>query len=283
MPVQAPETVQARALSWLCPILACPACRGGLRVGDYGVDPLTCPKCGRSYGWHGPIPVLVEEAPDPDLMRLVHVWNRVAPVWRGNLGKPLKVLEASEVPLLDASSGVVLEIGCGDGRLFAAYEARGLKAIGLDFSVAMLERALEGGFPLVLADAHRVPLADASVDTVLVPFATVRYLDYGVFFAEASRVLKPGGVLGFTAWNALYNGAKDVLRHRASAWKGGRDVLWLRELLGPLRDAGFVLTRIAGVFSAPRWSPLRERVAVRVSGTLAARVARDIVVLARRP
>ena len=273
-----------RAVQWLYPLITCPACRSDLDVEEVGVEPIRCPACGRTYPWLDHIPVLVEQdTPDPRLLELAEAWNRAAPGWRLNLGKPAKVLAAAELPLLETASGLLLEIGCGDGRLFPAYESRGLRAIGLDFSAVMLQMAVGGGFPLVLADAHRVPLRDACIDTVLVPFATVRYLDYLPFFVEVRRLLRPGGVLGFTAWNAWYNGARAVMGHRTEGWKKGRDVIRLSELLRPLGVAGLELTEISGVFSAPRWSPLRQRWAPRMEGKAAASLARDIVVIARRP
>lgn len=285
-PSRAPSDNAAieRASQWLYPILVCPACRGELEMDEEDASPMRCAGCGKTYPWLGRIPVLVEqEAVDPGVVALATAWNMAAPGWRQNLHKPARVLAATEAPLLRAAKGLVVEVGCGDGRLFPLYEARGLRVIGLDISAVMLQMAEPAGVPLVLADAHRLPFRDCSVDTVLVPFATVRYLDYGGFFGEAYRVLRSGGVLGFTAWNAVYNGVRSVARHDERAWREGRDVLRVGEILDPLRHAGLRLKTIYGVFSAPRRSPLRERVALRVRGKVAACLARDIVVLAHRP
>lgn len=282
-PTPASNLSASRSVDWLYPLLVCPWCHGELALDGAPIEPIRCVGCGRVYPWLGHIPVLVEqEEPDPALLSLAQIWNRAAPAWSRNLSKPAKVLAASEAPLLSAATGLVLEVGCGDGRLFHSYEARGMRVIGLDFSAAMLELAQAGGFPLLLADAHRMPLREHSVDTVLVPFATIRYLDYGVFFREAGRVVKPGGTLGLTAWNAAYNGVRAWLAHRPAAWQQGRDVARLKELLSPLVDNGFELVEIHGVFSAPRRCRLRERLAWRVKGMMAARLARDIVVIARR-
>ncbi|MBN1423638.1 methyltransferase domain-containing protein [Candidatus Fermentibacteria bacterium] len=274
---------ESRAVEWLYPLVVCPACHSELTMDAERITPSRCTGCDRVYPWLGHIPVLVEqEAPDPALLSLAQVWNGAAPSWSRNLSKPAKVLAAAETPLLSMASGIVLEVGCGDGRLFPAYETRGLRAIGLDFSAVMLQMASDGGFPLVLADAHRIPLRKGCVDTVLVPFATIRYLDYQVFFKETFRVLKPGGVFGFIAWNAAYNGIRAWLRHRVGSWRTGRDVARLKEILVPLAESGFDLVEIHGVFSAPRWSPWRHSLAWRVKGMTAARMARDIVVIARR-
>jgi SAM-dependent methyltransferase len=269
---------------WFHPLLVCPACHGNLDLHAETREPMHCGTCDRTYPWFGRIPVLAEqETPDPELRALADAWNRVAPGWRLHLGKPARVLASAEAPLLDAAGGIVLEVGCGDGRLFPSYGVRGLRVIGVDFSAVMLQMAAAASsFPLMLADAHNVPLRDGCIDTVLVPFSTIRYLDYGRFFREAHRLLREGGVLGFTAWNAAYNGPGPMLRHRVAAWKQGRDVARLSEVLVPLRLVGFRVMTMHGVFSAPKWSPLRQRLAVRVRGRMAASLARDIVIVARR-
>jgi SAM-dependent methyltransferase len=91
----------------------------------------------------------------------------------------------------------VLEIGCGTGHFTRWLAARGCWAIGLDRSPAMLReaRALARGMPLLLADAHRLPLRDAAVD-VSVLVTTLEFLEHPErALREGVRVAARGLVL----------------------------------------------------------------------------------------
>jgi SAM-dependent methyltransferase len=270
----------------LYPLLVCPACRTPLDIGETATGTLVCQECRRSFPWLGHIPVLIEqEQVDARMLEVANSWNRVAPIWRQLTlrRKPQAVLDAIDTPLVASARGRVLEIGCGDGRLFPLYEQKGLEVIGLDYSAGMLSVAATGRFPLLLADAHNVPLPDGTVETVLVPLATIRYLEYERFFNEANRLLKPGGVLAFTAWNSLYNGLRSLLkRHRRDQWREGRDIRAIKEICDPLKEAGFVVNSLFGVFWVPIRIPPFNRLVFRVPGAFGAAVSRDIVIVATK-
>ena len=89
----------------------------------------------------------------------------------------------------------VLDLACGSGDLAAAAETAGARVIGLDFSAGMLRTAAARGLGvgLVRGDALALPLADASVDAVVSGFALRNFVDLPRAFAEAARVLRPGG------------------------------------------------------------------------------------------
>jgi len=99
----------------------------------------------------------------------------------------------------------VLDVGCGAGMdlLLAARAvgARG-KAIGVDMTAAMRERALFAAAALGLANvevlegvAEALPLPDASVDTVISNGVLNLAPDKDAAFGEIARVLAPGGRL----------------------------------------------------------------------------------------
>lgn len=90
-------------------------------------------------------------------------------------------------------AGRVLELGCGTGRLLAGVDAR--VRIGIDISPGMLRHARARGLAVALADAHALPFAGASFDTVLAAKGLFRYLDASRAFRECARVLAPGGRL----------------------------------------------------------------------------------------
>ena len=104
---------------------------------------------------------------------------------------------------------VVLDLGCGGGLdvfLAAAKVGPTGKAIGIDMTPAMLERARQnamrgpGGQPLTNVEFHlatidRLPLPSASVDCVISNCVINLAPDKPAVFREIARVLKPGGRL----------------------------------------------------------------------------------------
>jgi len=91
----------------------------------------------------------------------------------------------------------VLELGCGTGHFTRWLSDRGLAAVGLDLSAAMLAEAQAlDGVPLVRGNARRLPFADGAFDlTALV--TTLEFLGQPQeALAEARRVARRGVVLG---------------------------------------------------------------------------------------
>ncbi len=93
----------------------------------------------------------------------------------------------------------VLDLGCGAGldSLIAAERLRpGGEVLGIDFSADMLARAASTGVEDVAwcrASAEALPLADGSVDVVLVNGIFNLNPGRSRIFAELARVVRPGG------------------------------------------------------------------------------------------
>jgi SAM-dependent methyltransferase len=89
----------------------------------------------------------------------------------------------------------VLDVGTGEGQIARALAAAGADVVGLDPTSSQISVAIErGGGPVYsLAGADLLPIADASVDAVVVclVFEHVDALDEAL--AEVARVLRPGG------------------------------------------------------------------------------------------
>lgn len=83
-----------------------------------------------------------------------------------------------------------VEVGGGSGRA-----AREVGAAVLDPARGMLERARGRGLETVQGSAEALPLADGSVDAILVVDALHHFPDQEAALAEAARALAPGGVL----------------------------------------------------------------------------------------
>ncbi|MEN9937898.1 MAG: hypothetical protein RLZZ387_4477 [Chloroflexota bacterium] len=101
--------------------------------------------------------------------------------------------------------GVTLELGCGTGNLQQALAARpDVTAFGLDRSPQMLAQARRKArlARLARADALALPLAPASVDTVIATFPT-DYIAQPQTVAEIRRVLRPGGTVAVALWTQM--------------------------------------------------------------------------------
>jgi ubiquinone/menaquinone biosynthesis C-methylase UbiE len=98
------------------------------------------------------------------------------------------------------ASGDVLEVAVGTGLNFAAYPPD-VQLTGIDLSEQMLEiartRARELGREVELreGDAHALPFADASFDTVVCTFGLCAIPDIDAALDEMTRVLRHGGKL----------------------------------------------------------------------------------------
>lgn len=103
--------------------------------------------------------------------------------------------------LLPAGAHDVLDLGAGTGKLTTRLVERGLNVIAVDPIPEMLELLTNSlpGTPALLGTAEEIPLADNSVDAVLVAQAW-HWFDPERAVAEVSRVLRPGGRLGLV-WN----------------------------------------------------------------------------------
>ena len=95
----------------------------------------------------------------------------------------------------------VLDLGCGSGATVAKLRARGIDAIGVDYSQAMVEagvRQYSLGDRVQQADATDLPFEDNTFDVVLAN-GVFHHLAVQHQLADAlrevSRVLKPGGRL----------------------------------------------------------------------------------------
>jgi ubiquinone/menaquinone biosynthesis C-methylase UbiE len=109
---------------------------------------------------------------------------------------------------------VVLEIAAGTGRVTRHIRERipaSAKLIASDISGDMLAVAKMKLSHLDIdwqnIDAQQLPFSDNSIDLVICCFGYMFVPDKPKAFAEAYRVLKPGGLFLFTTWDKLENNA----------------------------------------------------------------------------
>jgi malonyl-CoA O-methyltransferase len=99
--------------------------------------------------------------------------------------------------LADLPGRRVLDISCGTGRWLEYAVRQGADIVGFDFCAEMLARAA-GKFGLAsrlaVADAARLPVADACADLVLCTLSLGHVRDAGGVIAEIARAARPGGL-----------------------------------------------------------------------------------------
>jgi ubiquinone/menaquinone biosynthesis C-methylase UbiE len=115
--------------------------------------------------------------------------------------KPVRRQREKVVPL---AQGRVLEIGIGTGLNMAHYDKTRIKTVvGLDPAMQMhrlaRKRIERAGLKVELIglSAEKIPLPDASFDTVLVTYTLCTIPDPVAALKEMRRVLRPGGRLIF--------------------------------------------------------------------------------------
>jgi len=102
----------------------------------------------------------------------------------------------------------VLDVGCGTGNAALLATYGGARATGVDAAARLIRVAqrradvdgVKDVATFVVGDAQALPFEDAAFDVVLSVFGIVFAADAERAFAEALRVLRPGGRALFTAW-----------------------------------------------------------------------------------
>ena len=104
----------------------------------------------------------------------------------------------------------VLEIAAGTGvvtRALASALPGSVAIVATDLNQAMLDHAAAVGTKRAVewrqADAMQMPFGDAMFDAVVCQFGVMFFPDKPKAFAEARRVLKPGGVFIFNVWDRI--------------------------------------------------------------------------------
>ena len=152
---------------------------------------------------------------------------------------------------------VVLDIACGTGDLCVDLARAQMRPIGIDLSMGMLASARTAA-PLLQGDSCALPVRSASVGGLTCGFALRNFVDLEPFFAEAARVLQPGGRMALLevaappnrllAWgHGIYFGKVvpqigGLLSDRSAYQYLPKSVSYLPDidtLLNNIRDAGF--------------------------------------------
>jgi SAM-dependent methyltransferase len=110
----------------------------------------------------------------------------------------------------DLDVGSVLEVAAGSGvvtRAMAAGLPASVSITATDLNQPMIDhgQAVGTSRPVVWqrADVMDLPFDDATFDAVVCQFGVMFFPDRPAAFAEVARVLRPGGVFLFNAWDSI--------------------------------------------------------------------------------
>ena len=123
----------------------------------------------------------------------------------------------------DAPGALWLDAGCGAGSYTRYLADRGVRPIGLDYSLPSVQKARErsdGGIAWLVGDATRLPVAPGSVDGVMC-FGVMQALagpDKAV--AELLAAARPGGQVWIDALNR--NALSTLLKRARARIRGSR-------------------------------------------------------------
>jgi len=146
----------------------------------------------------------------------------------------------------------VLDVAAGNGNATLAAARRGASVTSTDYVSELLDRGAERAaaerlnVTFQVADAEKLPFADASFDAVVSTFGVMFAPDQAAAAAELSRVCRPGGRIGLCNWTpeSLVGQMFKVLGRHLPPPKGLQSpALWgvelhLRSLFG--RDAAAI-------------------------------------------
>lgn len=185
--------------------------------------------------------------------------HRVYPYLVSALGNP-KPIEEIRQRIVPLAEGSVLEIGVGPGANFIHYDpAKVNKVYALEPNPGMLRRANEQrcrtrlDIEFLDLPGERIPLADASVDTVVSTFSLCTIPGVVEAIRGVGRVLKPGGKFIFFEHGLSPESSVQRWQKRTEplfrwAFEGCHVT---RDIPALLRQGGFMIERIDAGYVSP--------------------------------
>jgi SAM-dependent methyltransferase len=145
-------------------------------------------------------------------------WEESAAAWIADMGESgdfgrRYVLDPVMLARVDAARPQrALDVGCGEGRFCRMLKARGVDAVGLDPTKALIAEARrrDPAGAYVEREAASLPFADASFDLVVSYLTLIDIPEVAPAIAEMARVLSPGGRLLIANLNGFNTAGQEI-------------------------------------------------------------------------
>lgn len=166
------------------------------------------------------------------------------------------LVDLSPVPLAGRR---VLDVGAGTGAASRAIARAGGRPIALDLAHGMLAVDRRRRPPASVADVRRLPVATGSCGAVVAAFSFNHVPDPHRAFAEAARVVAPGGAVLASAYAADDDHPTKAAVEAAAREVGWQPAAWVDDL-----RSGSIprLATVTGARGAARRAGLRGEVSV---------------------
>jgi SAM-dependent methyltransferase len=164
-----------------------------------------------------------------------------------------KVISALLLEVIDAlpQGALVLDVGCGPGRVLSYLGFRGVNCVGLDRSANSISLIVSRyKLPGAVADNLRLPIRDAAADVVITDGVLHHTDDPRRGFSEDCRIVKPSGKLYLAVYRPggryefLYKYPGSIIRalvkHPATRWIAHSTALVLYYLAHRIKSDGKV-------------------------------------------
>ena len=251
--------VERALLEWL----RCPMC-GGRFATDQGAlrtDQLVCERQGHAFPILRGVPRFVRD--DAYTSSFSYEWNRFRETqldsFTGRTDTRDRLQASLNFPLEQLAGKLVLDAGCGMGRFAEIVHRYGGEYVGLDYSYAVDAACANvghlSGVHLVQGDVFAPPLEGEAFDLVMSLGVLHHTPSPRNAFASLSRLVKPGGSMTVTVydagnkvyvansrfWRRFTTRMPKRLLHRLSYAAGPLYYLWTLPVLGGLlRSVAFL-------------------------------------------
>ncbi|GBE64623.1 methyltransferase [Mycobacterium sp. MFM001] len=199
-------------------------------------------------------------------------WSRVAQDWVAWARTPdhdaFWAYRQSLTAFIGRGSGVALDVGCGEGRVSRELVALGYRVTAADAVEAMVDAAVDAqsAHSYVVAEASRLPFADASFDLVVAYNMLMDVDDLPGAVREIRRVMRSAGRLvvsvvhPFTDTDGYFDRRRfegveerDGLQMRFAGWSQP-----LEAYTAALTDAGLAITALREPIPDPAYERMEQ-------------------------